>query len=109
MIQETIQRIEETLASANLSEEKRSELQALLASLKSELESLSAKDEEKARSVAGFAEVTYHEATRSQTDPDLLDLSVQGLSRSVNDMENDHPGLFKVVNTVCMMLSNSGI
>jgi hypothetical protein len=109
MIQDTIQRIEQTLASADLEEGKRRELTELLATLRQELGRLSEQDVERAQSVAGFAEVSSREATRKQSDPELVDLSLQGFHRSVQDLEEAHPSLVKVVNSFCQLLSNSGI
>lgn len=109
MIDTTIQRIEERLRDANLSEENREELTQLLEQLKQELNTLSQVDEDQAKSVASFAEISSHEAMRGKTDPELLDLSLKGLSASVEKVETEQPALVKVVNSICMLLSNSGI
>ncbi|MBN2712034.1 MAG: DUF4404 family protein [Planctomycetes bacterium] len=109
MIDNTLKRIEEKLADANLTDEKRSELLALLTDLKGELDVLAQKDEPRAQSVANLAEVTSLEAMRDESDDKLLDLSLQSLSASVEKFEVEQPHLAKVINSICMLLSNSGI
>jgi hypothetical protein len=110
MIQETIQKIEAQLTSnAQLPPEKRAELLALLATLKEEVGALSQTHAEDARSIAGFAAVSAHEATRSEVKPDLLEHSLGGLARSVQGLEATHPRLVQVVNSICTTLSNLGI
>ena len=80
MIQETIEKLEARIAEAeSLSPEKREELKGLLASLRSEVVDLAESEGDKARSIAGFAEVSTHEATRPDTNQDLLELAVKGL------------------------------
>jgi hypothetical protein len=81
----------------------------LLGTLKSEIASLSKTNEEEARSIAGFTEISTHEATRTQQNPELLDLSLKGLSSSVGGFEKSHPQLVQLVNSISTMLSNLGI
>ena len=110
MLHETISKIEAKLRnSPSLKEERRSELLALLATLKSEVAALRDLNDEQAESIAGFAEVSTHEATRVQKNPELLKMSVQGLASSVNGFEKSHPELVAVVNRICTTLSNMGI
>ncbi len=59
--------------------------------------------------MAGFAEVTSREASRTQTDPRLLDLGKQGMLTSVEELEAEQPELVKIVNAICVLLSGSGI
>jgi len=110
MIEETIARIEARLKSAeSLSDGNRKELQALLATLKDELQALSRTDADQARSIAGFVELTTHEATREEKQPELLQHSMRGLESSVYGLEAKHPKLTELVNSFCMLLSNTGI
>lgn len=109
MLDDTIREIEARLASTEMSDPARKELATLLAELKQELSTLSEVDEDRARSVAHFAAASSHEATRNTTDPALLDLSLQGLRTSVETLETEQPALVKLVNSLCMLLSNSGI
>jgi hypothetical protein len=110
MLEETIARIEVRLKSSDsLSEENRSELLALLAQLRNELEVLSRTDPDHARSVAAFAELTAHEATREKKKPSMFHLSAAGLTSSVQDLELSHPKLTALVNSICQLLSNTGI
>jgi hypothetical protein len=110
MIEETIKRIETTLQGAKaMAPKKREELMALLAELKGEVTGLSETNREGAESIAGFTQVTAHEATRADGDRQLLNLSLKGLSGSVNKFEASHPKLVKVVNDICTALSGLGL
>jgi len=84
MIKETISSIETKIKSADaISEDKKRELLQLLNTLKSEVETFSETNDEQAQSIAGFTEISTHEATRSEQNPELLQLSLKGLSSSV--------------------------
>ncbi len=110
MIERTIEEIERKLAeTGSLAEEQRAELKRLLATLKSEIRDLSKTDVDQARSIAGFAELSAHEATRTEKNPQLLRLSLSGLGASVTGFEKSHPRLVEIVNSICTTLSNLGI
>jgi len=110
MIEDTIAKIEARLQNADaLPPEKRQELQQLLATLKSEVAKLSRTHAEQAESIAGFADISTHEATREQQNPELLKLSLNGLSSSVEEFEKSHPKLVQIVNSISTALSNLGI
>ena len=110
MIEDTIGKIEARIQSANsISEERRCELLQLLATLKSEVSGLSETHGEQAQSIAGFTELSTHEATRTKQDPQLLKLSLEGLGSSVQGFEESHPHLVQIVNTISSTLSNLGI
>ena len=47
--------------------------------------------------------------TRAEKNPQLLELSLQGLSASVTELEKSHPKLVEIVNAICTTLSNLGI
>ena len=66
-------------------------------------------DAEDAQSIIGFTEVSIHEAIREEKHPQLLKLSLKGLSTSVKRFENSHPKLVRIVNSICNTLSNIGI
>ena len=110
MIEDTIGEIEARVQSADsIKEERRHELLQLLGTLKSEVAELSRTHEEHAQSIAGFAQVSAHEATRSEKNPQLLKLSLEGLSSSVEELEKTHPRLVQIVNAISHTLSNLGI
>ena len=110
MIEETVGKIEAKIQSADsIKEERRSELLHLLGTLKAEVAELSKTHGEQAESIAGFTELSAHEATRSEQNPDLLKLSLQGLSSSVEGFEESHPRLVRIVNAISHTLSNLGI
>ena len=110
MIDDTISKIEERIrASESIREERRQELLGLLGRLKSEVQEFSRSHTDEAQSIAGFAELSTHEATRPKQNPELLDLSLRGLSSSVSGFEQSHPKLVQIVNAISSTLSNLGI
>ena len=110
MIEDTIGKIEDRIRGADaIKDDRKQELLQLLHTLKSEIGSLSKTHGEQAQSIAGFTELSAHEATRSKQDPELLNLSLKGLSSSVGGFEKSHPRLVQIVNTLSQTLSNLGI
>jgi Mg2+ and Co2+ transporter CorA len=110
MIEDTVSKIEAKLrATDSVAEERKRELLQLLGTLKGEIAELSKTHGEQAQSIAGFAEMSAHEATRSEQNPELLQLSLKGLSSSVDGFEKSHPRLVQIVNAISNMLSNLGI
>src|SRR5580704_12740040 len=110
MIEDTITKIEARLQQTDgLTDAKRGELQQLLATLKAEVAKLSKTHAEQAESIAGFADISTHEATRGQQNPELLKLSLNGLTSSVEEFEKSHPKLVQIVNAISNALSNLGI
>jgi hypothetical protein len=110
MIEDTVSKIEAKInASQSISPDRKRELLHLLGTLKAEVASLPEADRERAQSIAGFTEISAHEATRSQQDPELLNLSLKGLSSSVEGFEKSHPRLVQIVNGISNTLSNLGI
>ena len=110
MIEDTIEKIEAKIQSAEaIKEDRRGELIQLLGTLKAEVAELSKTHGEQAQSIAGFAEVSTHEATRTEQNPQLLKLSLEGLSSSVSELEKSHPKLVQIVNAISNTLSNLGI
>jgi hypothetical protein len=110
MIQGTIAEIEKKIQKADaLDNSSRKELLSLVSALKTEVTDLSATHREQAESIAGFAALSAHEATRDTKDPRLLTLALDGLSSSVKGFEVTHPRLVQAVNSICDTLSNMGI
>jgi hypothetical protein len=110
MIQNTLAEIEARLRQADsVKPTTRAELLDLLATLRSEVGSLSQTHSEQAKSIAGFTTVSAHEATRDKKNPELVDLSLKGLASSVAGFEKSHPKLVEVVNRICTTLANLGI
>ena len=110
MIDDTLAKIEARIQSTDtVSEDKRRELQQLLATLKSEVASLSKTHAEQAESIAGFTELSAREATRDTKNPQLLQLSLRGLTSSAKEFETSHPNLVHIVNAIATTLSNLGI
>lgn len=110
MIKDTLGRIEERIRAAeSITPQQRDELLGLLTALKSEVAALPEADRERAQSIAGFTAVSAHEAIRGEPNPELVNLSIRGLSRSVEGFEKTHPKLVQAVNSICTTLSNLGI
>ena len=108
MIDDTLSKLESRLRdSDNLSTDNRKALHSLVEDLRREIHTLD--DTDSADSIAGFSEGGAREALRRETDPDLLDLNLQGLRRSTRAFEASHPKLTAVVNSLCHHLSNLGI
>ncbi|MBD3307751.1 DUF4404 family protein [candidate division KSB3 bacterium] len=110
MLKATIAKIEEKIQQGEaISEEQKTELLTLLATLKEEVAELSETRSEDAESITGFTQISAHEATRQDKNPDLLQISLQGLQSSASKFEASHPKLAETVNSICHILSNMGI
>jgi hypothetical protein len=109
-MKDTISEIEERIKNAGaLKEDSRAELLGLLAQLKTQIGTLSQSNQEQARSIAGFTDISAHEATRDPQNPKSLTHSILGLESSVHNLEQSHPQLVSVVNRIAQMLSSMGI
>ncbi len=109
-MKDTISKIEERIRGAGaLNEDNRAELLDLLGKLKSQIGALSETNREQAQSIAGFTEVSAHEATRGERNDNSLKHSILGLESSVKNLEGSHPQLVAVVNRIATMLANMGI
>jgi hypothetical protein len=110
MNEKTIGEIEARIRGADsISDDRKRELLELLGTLKAEVGVLEKTHDEQARSIAGFAQLSAHEATRAEQNPQLRELSIQGLRSSVEGFEKSHPQLVAIVNTISNTLSNLGI
>jgi len=110
MIEKTISEIEEQIGGAEaVNPERKQELLKLLATLKTEVAELSKTHGKQADSIAGFARVSAHEATRVDQNPQLRELSNQGLVSSVSGFEQSHPKLVQIVSSISKTLSDLGI
>jgi hypothetical protein len=90
-------------------EKKKAELTQHLSTLRAELDKLVGPDADRAKTIAGFAELSAHEATLEKPHAELLKLSVTGLQKSVQEFEKTHPGLAEVVGALSALLSNVGL
>lgn len=87
----------------------KTELLSLLSTLESEITKLSKTDSEHAQSITGFIERSTHEATRRKKHPELLKISLAGLTESVKGFEASHPLLVANINNICNALANMGV
>jgi len=110
MIENTLGEIETRINQAGaVSPEQKRELLQLLATLKAEVATLAQTHGESADSITGFAQISTHEATRADQNPQLRELSVRGLRSSVDGFEQSHPKLVQIVNSISNTLANLGI
>jgi hypothetical protein len=110
MIQDRLDKIEERLKqSDSVKETDKVELLNLLTTLRTEIADLSKTHHEHAESITGFAELSIREATRREKSPVLFNLSIEGLTSSVQEFEISHPVLTEAINRFCTMLYNLGI
>lgn len=110
MIEKTIGDIEARISSADsVSAAHKQELLRLLATLKAEVAALSKSNVEQADSIAGFMQLSAREAMRAEPNPQLREISNQGLRSSVEGIEQSHPKLVQIVNSISNTLANLGI
>ncbi|HEY3663340.1 MAG TPA: DUF4404 family protein [Chthoniobacterales bacterium] len=110
MLEERMQKIEARIEQAHgLPEADRAQLLQLVATLREEVNALAAGREEDARSIAHFLDASTHEASRTEKQPKLLEAARQGLTASVENLENTHPKLFEAVNQAAVVLANMGL
>lgn len=110
MIHDTLGKIEAQLLRADaIHGDQKAELLELLAKLKTEVAELGPRHGEQAQSIAGFAAMSAHEATREAKNPRLLELALAGLKSSVDGFEKSHPKLVQVVDRICTTLANLGV
>ncbi|HAV61896.1 MAG TPA: hypothetical protein DCY13_05985 [Verrucomicrobiales bacterium] len=110
MIDDTIAKIQSRLEQARkLSPERKQELLDLVRELKAEIAGVSKADPDRAHSIAGFTEISAHEATREVPQKETMQSAITGLESTVRGFEVAHPGLTAVVNRIAHALSNLGI
>jgi Mg2+ and Co2+ transporter CorA len=110
VVNETIERIQASIdANESMNAEKKQELLTLISKLRNEVSTLEETHGDAARSVAGFAEASVHEATRREVNRELLRHSLDGMSLSVRRFEVSHPRLVGVINNIGQTLWRMGI
>lgn len=110
MLDDTFRKIESRVEKTDaLNAENKAELLGLISTLKTEVSELSRTNLEQAQSIAGFTEVSTHEATRSEKRPESLKHALDGLASAADGFEQAHPRLMDIVNRISMLLSNMGI
>ena len=109
MLDDTLKKIETIITNSRMHEDKKQELQGLMSDLKGELGDLANTHEPHAQSIAGFAKLSSHEATREPPQEELVNLSMAGLKLSAEEFETTHPQLARTINAICIALSKAGI
>jgi hypothetical protein len=90
-------------------DKRKAEILHQLSALQAELDELARTDADRAKTIAGFAELSAHEATLAKPRRELLQLSVAGLKKSVQEFEQTHPRLVESVGSLSALLSNIGL
>lgn len=110
MIKKTMKEIKGRIKQKGaVTDKTKAELLTLLSTLESEIDKLSKTDSEHAESIAGFIERSTHEAIRKKKQPELLRISLAGLTASVKGFEASHPSLVAKINDICTVLANMGV
>ena len=110
MIEDTLSKLEVRIrALSAMPAEKRTELAALIGTLREEIQRIPGTHADQAESIARFAELSTHEAMRPSVNAELRRLSLDGLTVSARGFEASHPKLVDVVNSICASLSSLGI
>lgn len=110
MINETMDKIETKIRkSVHITDANKQEYLAMLAELRREVDTLAQTELDQAETISGFARMSTHEATRQNMNKELLDLSIEGLQRSVDGFGVSNPKLVSIVNSFCSLLANIGI
>jgi hypothetical protein len=110
MVTDTLKKIETRINSTDsITPKEKQELLNLLSTLDTEVASLAQTHPEEAESITGFTQISAHEATREQKNPQLISLSIDGLTSSIKGFESSHENLVRIVNSLALMLSNIGI
>jgi hypothetical protein len=109
MLEETLARLEAEMAQASVSPEQKAELLQLVAKLREQVAVIAKTNADQAKSIAGFAQVSAHEAIRPSQRPELLRLSLAGLEKSVDEFRTTHPRLVEIVGSLSASLSNLGL
>ena len=102
MLKDTLKRMRAIIdQKGDLSADKKKELHDLSEQLHRELGQVEKVSKEKAESIAGFAQVVTHESLRENKSEELHHHSVQGLKVSAREFEVTHPGLMRVIQSIC--------
>jgi hypothetical protein len=109
MLDETIARLQAEADSPGMTPERRAEILRLLTTLRAEVAELGKTSADSAESIAAFAHLSAHEATRSRPRRELLELSLAGLRKSVDQLEATHPRLVEAAGSLARSLSSLGI
>ncbi|MCP4050121.1 MAG: DUF4404 family protein [bacterium] len=110
MIKDSFNKIENMInSSKKINQEKKAVLLSLSKKLKGELGELAKTDIDQAKSVAHFTKITTHEHLRDKNNKKLLKLSNSGLKESIRDFEISHPDMTKLIDNICLILSDIGL
>ncbi len=110
MAQNSIDKAEQIIReSKRLEVHEREALLILTRKLRHEVSELKPDDKSDAESVAAITKVAAHEHLRLDRDYELLDISKQGLERSIRKFEAVNPEITAILQNISVTLSNLGI
>jgi hypothetical protein len=110
MIDKTISHIEKIIRkSSTLNKKQKKDFLHQIGMLKKEIVALSKTNPEHAQSIAGFTQVSMHEAIRGEKNAELTRLSFNGLRESVRKFNLSHPQLVAVIDKIMDMFAAIGI
>lgn len=87
----------------------KAELDRVLSKLRDEVGRLEKTHADDAKTISAFAELSAHEATRAKPRPEVREIALKGLQKSVHEFEDSHPQLVEVVGTLSSILSSFGM
>src|SRR5438067_10077431 len=110
MTDERIQKIKSALEAADhISPEKKAELLAVLAKLKSAIAEVAQTSEEEAESISRFVEASAHEVASKKERRESVERVLGKFNQSVEKFEASHPQLTSFVSNYSAVLSGMGI
>lgn len=110
MIEDTVRQIESRIQGAEaIGPERKAELLSLVRALRSEVAAIAKTHSDQAQTIADFTEISAREATSTRNDLRLRQLSLEGMTASVQGFEKSHPRLVETVNAISNTLSGLGI
>jgi uncharacterized phage infection (PIP) family protein YhgE len=110
MIVKTLEKLEKNLAeNTQLNTAQKDEFRHLLSQLKNEIHTIAATHGEDAKNIVDHAEGSLNEVIKADSDKNVVDNKINGLTNAIEGFEASHPKLVEAVNAICTRLSNMGI
>lgn len=110
MLDDTLNKIKDRIqGSTRMDPDNKSQLLDLIDQLGDEILKVQDSKQENAESIANFTNVSTYEASKENSNEELIDLSIKGLNKSVQEFEVTHPDLTAIVNKIAYLLSSMGI
>lgn|GEM_PF-4260204 len=109
MALETLERMKKRIAQSDgIAGDDKAALADLLAELEAEIEHLPEDHHDHMKTVAGFAELSALEASKTDTDEDLLHHALDGMRKAAERFGENHPKVVRVVSDVAKTVGRMG-